>query len=207
MVRVEAFFAAYIVVFAFIHSYTATTGFKKKMSPHVKPQIYRFFYTLVSVATTIPIAGIWLYYRWRSPIVYSVPFPFRWLSFSIMILGAGIALGSLLQTDPLEFLGVKAFLRLGTSGSGGLIKTGVYSFVRHPLYFGGMLFFWANPVMTTLDLTGSAFISIYFFIGSRLEENKLIEEFGEEYTEYQSKVSAFLPLKWVTNRIKQKKIK
>ncbi len=201
MVSVEAFLAGYIVVFAFVHSYCASTGFKKRMTAYVDLQVYRFFYTALSVVTSIPIAAMWLFYRWSAPAVYSVPFPFRWLSFALMLTGAAIATASLIQTDPLEFLGVKAVLGLGKGGSKGLIKTGIYSFVRHPLYMGGMLLFWANPVMTTVDLTGSAFASAYFLVGSRLEEKKLIEEFGEEYREYQSKVSGFLPIKWARNKL------
>ncbi|MFQ5815396.1 MAG: methyltransferase family protein [Candidatus Hydrothermarchaeaceae archaeon] len=195
MIGVEALLAVYIVAFAIVHSYTASTGFKERMSAHMDPQVYLFLYTVVSAVTTIPIVGMWLYYRWSAPLVYSVPFPFRWLSFAVMLLGAGIALASLIQTDPLDFLGVKAFLGLGTSGGKMLIRTGVYSLVRHPLYLGGILFFWANPVMTTVDLTGSAFATAYFLIGSRLEERKLMEEFGEEYAEYRREVSGFIPLK------------
>lgn len=193
------------MAFAFAHSYCASTGFKRRMMAYVDLQVYRFFYTVVSAVTTIPIAAVWLYYRWSAPLVYSVPFPLRWLSFALMLAGAAIAAASLLTTDPFEFLGVKAVLGLGKGESKGLIKTGVYSFVRHPLYLGGMLLFWGNPVMTTVDLTGTAFASAYFIIGSRLEENKLMEEFGEEYKRYSQEVSGFLPIKWMRNKLLQKR--
>jgi protein-S-isoprenylcysteine O-methyltransferase Ste14 len=166
----------------------------------MEPHVYRFLYTVQSVVTTLPIAAVWLYYRWSAPIIYSVPMPYRWLSFAVMLLGAGIAIVSLIQTDPLEFLGVKAILGISTSRGKRLVKTGIYSFVRHPLYLGGILFFWANPVMTTLDLIGSVFATAYFLFGSKLEEKKLIEEFGEEYTAYMNEVSGFLPLKWLKRK-------
>ncbi len=201
MAGVEALLAAYMVAFAFVHSYTASRGFKKKIEARMEPQVYRFAYTIVSALTALPIVWIWLYYGKGAPVVYSVPFPFRWISFVLMLLGAGLALVSLLQTDPLAFIGVKAVLRLDSGGDKGLNKSGTYSLVRHPLYLGGMLLLWGNPVMTTVALTGSTFATAYFIVGGRLEEQKLIEEFGDEYREYMKEVSGFIPIKWIKNRI------
>ncbi len=198
----EALLVAYIVAFAIVHSYTASRGFKKLAYRYVSEGVYRFLYSVLSVLTSLPLAGIWLYYRWDSPLVYSVPYPSRWISFAAMAFGAAMALLSLAQTDPLEFLGVKAVLGMEQKKKEKkLITSGVYGFVRHPLYLGGMLFFWGNPVMTLMDLVGSAFVLAYLILGSRLEEGKLLEEFGEDYAEYQSRVSAFLPVKWAKNKL------
>ncbi len=197
----EALLAAYIVAFAIVHSYTASLGFKKLAYRYVSEGVYRFLYSAFSAITALPLAGLWLYYRWDSPLVYAVPHPYRLVSFAVMASGAAIAMVSLAQTDPLEFLGVKAVLEMDQKKEKRLITSGVYGFVRHPLYLGGMLFFWGNPVMTLMDLAGSAFVSAYLILGSRLEEGKLLEEFGEEYEEYQSRVSAFLPVEWMKNKL------
>ncbi len=201
MVGAEAFLAVYMVAFAFVHSYTASTRFKKKIEARIEPQIYRFVYTIVSAVTTLPIVWIWTYYKLSAPLVYSIPFPFRWISFVIMLLGAAFALVALLQTDPFAFIGLKAVLGMDSGEDKDLNRKGTYSMVRHPLYLGGMLFFWGNPVMTTVDLTGTVMATLYFVVGGRLEEQKLIDEFGDEYRAYMKEVSGFIPVKWLKSRI------
>lgn len=44
-------------------------------------------------------------------------------------------------------------------------------------------------------------LTAYILIGTVLEERKLALEFGDEYKEYQKKVSMFLPAKWVRSRL------
>ncbi len=196
----ELFLASYIIAFALVHSYTASAGFKKWAWGYVEPSTYRLIYAAVSAVTVLPLAGIWLLQRGNSPVVYLIPYPYRWISFLVMLLGAAIAVLSLVQTDVLEFMGIRSALG-GTSKEAGLVTSGIYRFVRHPLYLGGMLVFWANSEMRLMDLAATAMITAYFVVGSRLEERKLLAEFGGEYSAYMESVSAFLPLKWVKHRL------
>ncbi len=54
--------------------------------------------------------------------------------------------------------------------------------------------------MKMIDLVGNGFITLYFVIGALFEEQKMVEEFGQEYLEYQSKVSMFIPIKWLKKK-------
>jgi protein-S-isoprenylcysteine O-methyltransferase Ste14 len=72
---------------------------------------------------------------------------------------------------------------------------GLHRYVRHPLYagtllFAGGIFFLLPTIANAIALT---FITVYTLIGIRIEEKKLIAEFGEQYIRYASSVPKLLP--------------
>lgn len=71
---------------------------------------------------------------------------------------------------------------------------GPYRWVRHPLYSFTIVFFWTYPVITTDRLLFNILWTIWVIIGSHLEEHELVEDFGDDYRDYQSKVPMLLPL-------------
>ncbi len=76
-----------------------------------------------------------------------------------------------------------------------VIDTGVFSLVRHPLYFSALLIY-VGFFFTTLSLFSLLlFICIFLFYDyiARFEEKKLQEEFGEAYTSYKKKTTKWFP--------------
>lgn len=79
-----------------------------------------------------------------------------------------------------------------------LEQTGLHKFMRHPLYFGTLLFAWGlflvfpyvNNLIAVLVMTG------YILIGIIFEEKKLMIEFGESYRNYRQKVPMLIPYNW-----------
>jgi methanethiol S-methyltransferase len=69
----------------------------------------------------------------------------------------------------------------------------LYDRMRHPLYVGWALAFWAIPTMTVGHLLFAGTLSIYMVIAARIEERDLVSYFGEAYRKYQSRVPMFLP--------------
>ena len=98
---------------------------------------------------------------------------------------------------------VRARVHLGTNWSGRpaihenhtITRTGPYAIVRHPIYTGLL-----TGILGTAIATGAllAFVSLFvmlvlFLIKIRMEEQFMVEEFGEEYERYRGEVKALIP--------------
>lgn len=113
----------------------------------------------------------------------------HWLPFLIAaagsaILGIGglLALGRNLTPSPLPRAGAR------------LIRTGIYSRVRHPIYGGVILaaLAWSFWCRSPVHFAGVAAIFLFFDAKARWEEQRLIERF-DEYGDYRKRTSKFIP--------------
>jgi protein-S-isoprenylcysteine O-methyltransferase Ste14 len=70
---------------------------------------------------------------------------------------------------------------------------GPYRWVRHPLYLFTIMLFWSCPVITADRLLLNVLWTLWIVIGTMLEERELIDDFGDDYRDYQAKVPMLLP--------------
>jgi protein-S-isoprenylcysteine O-methyltransferase Ste14 len=119
-----------------------------------------------------------------------------WLLFWI---GWGTVLLSTFLINHFELFGLQqAWLHArGREGQPPKFRTPLlYRWVRHPLYLGFFIAFWATPQMTTGHLLLAAGVSIYMLIAIRYEERDLVAFHGRDYEEYRSRVGMLMPRFW-----------
>ena len=187
--------AALIGLFAIQHSVMARRGFKRWWTRIVSPSIERSTYVL-STSVVLLI----LYWLWQ-PIpatVWSVHNPIAVTALhGIFWLGWAVLVGSTFLINHFELFGLsQVFARLfGRQSSEPEFRTPLlYRYVRHPIYLGVTLAIWSTPNMTAGHLLFSAAITVYTLIAIQLEENDLIEQYGDQYRHYRQQAAMLVPL-------------
>ncbi len=176
------------------HSILAANSSKIFVQKHLKKLFpyYRLFFNLMAILLLLPL----LNYQ-QSLDNYYIFNPF-WLTqilgYSISGLGiVGLYL-AFKSYDSAEFFGLD-FNQKKNEKAATLSTTGFNQYVRHPLYFATILLVWGYFLAqaTLTILTVSLCISLYLIVGTKLEEQKLLKEFGSQYEDYIQKVPMLLP--------------
>lgn len=181
-------------LFAIQHSVMARPQFKRWWTQFVPASVERTTYVLFA-----SLALALLLWQWRPmpAIVWQVANPDIAMAVTALgLLGWLIALTSTFLINHFELFGLH---QVANNLAGRAMPTPrfrtplFYRFVRHPLYLGLIIAFWAAPTMTLGHLLFAAVTSIYIVVGATLEERDLIDVFGDEYRRYRERVSMLLP--------------
>jgi len=152
---------------------------------------YRIVYNILGGLTFLPVLVIVA--RYPGNTLYQIPWPWSAISLLGQFAAAILLVVGLWQSDALQFLGLRQWIEGENEGNGKLSVRGLYGWVRHPLYTAGLLFIWLTPVMTTSMLLLNLSLTLYLYIGSVFEEQRLVDEFGDDYIKYQQAVPRLFP--------------
>lgn len=187
--------ALLLLLFGLQHSVMARCSFKRWWTRFVPPVVERSTYVL---STSVVLAVFcWLWLPIEAPLAWHVKHPAAvaalWCLFG---LGWAMVLLSTFLINHFELFGLQqVFLGLtGRPMPEPQFRTPLlYRHVRHPLYLGLLLGFWAVPAMTAGRLLFAAGLSGYILIGIAFEERDLLAQFGERYRRYRHEVGMLLP--------------
>jgi len=183
-----------LLLFGVQHSVMARTGFKRALTKLVPPALERSVYVLASVAVLVI-----LFLGWTPmpSIVWSVQADLWRIALSAVFwLGFGLVLASTFQISHFELFGLaQGWRRLKRQATPApeFRTPPLYQFVRHPLYLGFLIAFWATPVMTAGHLLFASVWTAYILVAIGYEERDLISVFGEKHRTYMEKTPTILP--------------
>ncbi|MFZ1988458.1 MAG: methanethiol S-methyltransferase [Alphaproteobacteria bacterium] len=186
--------AALLGVFAIQHSVMARPGFKAWWTQFVSPAAERSTYVLFA-----GLALLLLFYFWQplQATIWSVESaPLAQAVTILSFVGWAILFLSTFMINHFELFGLQqVFARLfGHLPEPLEFRTPFfYAFVRHPIYLGLIIAFWATPHMTLGHLEFAIATTGYIFVGIFFEERDLVAHFGSQYEDYRRHVSMIIP--------------
>lgn len=181
-------------LFAVQHSVMARPAFKRAWTRVIPASVERSTYVLLSSLVLFLI-----YWQWRplpEPVWSVTGLPAEILTV-LFWAGFGIVLVSTFLIDHFDLFGLRqVWARFrGVELESGPFRTPLfYKLVRHPIYLGFTIAFWAAPTMSQGHLLFAVMTTAYMLVAISLEERDLVSHFGEPYVLYRQRVWMILPL-------------
>jgi protein-S-isoprenylcysteine O-methyltransferase Ste14 len=185
------------IAYCFQHSYLISIGFTGLMKRKLKKYyaFYRLFYVIISFVLLIPV----IYYgnNLKSEVIIHWNEPWNYLRFFLILASLLMFVKVFfIDYDSLSFMGIRQItgFRRKTEDpyKKGISRSGFLGIVRHPMYLAAIILLWCNTFRIS-DIVVNVVLTGYFIIGTKLEEKKLVMEFGQEYISYQNEVPMLIP--------------
>lgn len=194
-----------LFVYSAIHSVLASSKAKQGIRTRVGLRLYNGFYRLAyntfATLSFLPVLVLIVVVDsetvWRLDPSWNIPL---WIIRFFGLIGFCVAL---LQTDVGRFAGLSQMISYFSGRplpAEELKTTGLYRYSRHPLYVFSVLILWPASTMTDTYLAFCIGTTIYFLIGSRFEEHRMLKAFGKSYSDYRARVPWLFALSWRRKR-------
>ena len=183
-----------LTAFAIQHSGMARPAFKRWWTRVIPPAAERSAYVLLSSLCLIALFVLW---QPIGGVIWDTPegWP-RMAVTGLYLFGWALLLYATFLIDHFDLFGLKQVsLRLvGKSYGEPVFRTpSLYKLMRHPIYVGWLIIFWAAPTMTVAHLVFAIVTTIYILVAIQLEERDLIRQFGKDYVDYKKRTPMLVP--------------
>jgi protein-S-isoprenylcysteine O-methyltransferase Ste14 len=184
-----------LTVFAVQHSGMARQGFKRWWTSIIPAPVERSTFVLLS---GVALSALFVYWAPMPATLWSVEDPaLRAAILTIYFSGWGVLVLSTFLINHFNLFGLQQVFAAwrGREAADPAFRTPfLYKLVRHPIYLGLLMAFWAAPDMTVGRLVFALATTAYIFIGIALEERDLVAIHGDTYRGYRQRVRMLLPL-------------
>lgn len=183
-----------MALFAVQHSVMARQRFKAWWTQYVPKPVERSTYVL---AAALSLALLFWQWRPMPQVIWEVEDPdFAVTIVTLSLAGWALLFASTFMINHFELFGLHQVTNhlIDKEPPATQFRTPlVYKFVRHPIYLGLIIAFWAAPTMTVGHLLFASVTTAYILLGIALEERDLIAVFGDEYRQYKERVAMLVP--------------
>jgi protein-S-isoprenylcysteine O-methyltransferase Ste14 len=181
-------------VFAVQHTGMARPAFKRWLTRFLAEPIERSTYVLISSLVFVVFFHLWqpmpeVVIRAESPGVRAALGGF-------FLVGVLTVLYSTFLIDHFDLFGLRQvvlYFRGRPYEHKRFSSRSLYRFVRHPLYVGWLITFWATPDMTQGHLLLAVVTTAYILVAIPIEERDLLEALGDDYREWRARTPALIP--------------
>lgn len=167
--------------FALHHSIFARTPLRAWIRRLADPRLERSIYVWISSLLFLATCVFW---RPVPGELYRLSGVWWWAGIGVQVAGMLVTHRASRTLDALDLAGIRPFRRQTGQGPPVLVTSGLYGFVRHPFYFGWVLFVFGTPHMTMTRFVFAAVSAAYIVLAIPLEERSLVATYGRAYEEY-----------------------
>jgi protein-S-isoprenylcysteine O-methyltransferase Ste14 len=181
-------------IFAVQHSVMARPAFKRVLTKLIPEPAERSTYVLFS---SVALLALFAYWEPIGGVLWEVTTPTaRSVIHVLFAIGFGVVLYATMLINHFDLFGLRQvwLYLVGTPYTHLPFRTpSLYRYVRHPLYVGWFIAFWATPTMTGAHLLFATMTSAYILMAIRWEERDLVTALGKDYEQYREEVPMLLP--------------
>lgn len=196
-----------LAAFALQHSGMARPAFKRWWKRFVPEAAERSTYVLFS---SLALVALYIFWQPIGGVVWSAPNGVaRNIVIGLYLFGWLLLLYTTFLIDHFDLFGLKQVWRLLSNKTyrDPVFRTpSLYKVVRHPLYIGWLMIFWAAPVMTAAHLLFALATTAYILIAIRFEERDLVSAFGNIYVDYRARTPMLIPRLWSRSAKLQRRV-
>lgn len=181
-------------LYALIHSLLASMAVKRRIAARWPGALrgYRLAFNALSLLLLLPLLAALI--AWRGPLLWAWSGPWAWVADGLALVALAGFVWSLRYYDAGVFSGLAQWRegRAGVDDGERFTLSPLHRYVRHPWYALALVILWTRD-MDEVRLVSAICISLYLWLGSLLEERKLLAVHGDVYARYRRRVNGLIP--------------